>query len=128
MSSKNWSVADLAKKGLTSENGKDFKPSKYGNVKTVIDGIKFDSKKEAKRYGELMLMQKTKQIYGLKTQVKYDIVINDVKVCRYVADFTYKCANTDTLTTEDVKGFKTGIYRLKKKLMKAVFGIEILET
>lgn len=121
-------MADLIKKNLTSENGKEFKPSKFKNIKTVVDGIKFDSKKEAKRYGELILMQRSKQIYGLKTQVKYDIVINDVKVCRYIADFTYKCANADTITVEDCKGFRTSIYRLKKKLMKAVYGITILET
>lgn len=101
--------------------------SKYNNKKTIINGISFHSKKEGLRYIELKQLLKSKKIFDLELQQKYDIIINNEKVCSYIADFKYKDKNGNTIT-EDVKGFKTAIYRLKKKLMKAVLGIEILET
>ena len=104
--------------------------NKYGNIKTVVDGIKFDSKKEAKRYGELKLLEKCGEIESLKLQPKFPIVVNDVKVCTYIADFEYiDRKRKDCITIiEDVKGVKTSIYNLKKKLMKAVYKIDIFET
>lgn len=99
---------------------------KYRNVKTVIDGITFDSKKEAKRYTELALFQKAKVISGLQLQVRYDIIINDQLVCFYKADFVY--IEKGETVVEDVKGMLTPMYRLKKKLMKACHNIDIKET
>lgn len=95
---------------------------KYGNIKTIVDGIKFDSKKEAKRYGELKLMEKAGEISVLRLQVKFIL-----SVCTYVADFVYY-DKTKHLIVEDCKGVKTPVYRLKKKMMKHELGIEILET
>ena len=117
--------------------------SKYKAVKTTIDGITFDSKKEAKRYTELKLLEKAGHITHLELQPEYQITINGAKICKYKADFRYftvRAENnersynskgewqTPTMTgdkegqiVEDVKGFKTPIYRLKKRLVEASY-------
>jgi len=113
--------------------------SKYRAVRTAVDGITFASKKEAKRYGELRLMEKAGEISWLKIQVPYEIEINGIRVCRYIADFVYDELVPDPFThyaskkiwkpvVEDCKGMKTATYRLKKKLMLACHGITIKET
>jgi hypothetical protein len=102
------------------------KRSKYGNRKTVVDGITFDSIRESKRFGELSLMQKAGLISGLELQQSFDIVVNGMKICRYVADFVY--IEKTRRIVEDVKGVKTPSYTLKKKLMLACHGITIRET
>ena len=129
----------------------NWSSSKYKAVKTTIDGITFDSKKEAKRYTELKLLEKTGMITHLELQPTYDITINGAKICKYKADFRYftvRAENnepsynskgewqTPTMTgqkegqiVEDVKGFKTPIYRLKKKLVEACYpGTQIVEV
>jgi hypothetical protein len=63
--------------------------SKYRNVKTEVDGIKFDSKKEATRYGQLRLLEKAGLIGNLRLQVQYPLIVHGVKVGSYVADFVY---------------------------------------
>jgi hypothetical protein len=98
------------------------KHRKYGNIKTLVDGIKFDSKKEAKRYGDLKLMEKAGEISVLRLQVTFNL-----SVCKYKADFVYY-DKTNHLIVEDCKGMKTPVYNLKKKMMKHELGIEILET
>ena len=100
--------------------------AKYGNKKTIIDGIKFDSKREAQRYGALQLMLKAGLISNLRLQVPYQINVNGMKVCKYVADFVYEDKGVEIV--EDVKGMRTPIYNLKKKLMKAVFGVVVSEV
>jgi len=103
--------------------------NKYKNKKTVVDGITFDSKKEARRYGELKLLEKAGEIRGLKLQPKLPIEVNGQKVCTYIGDFEYIDTSKDQVVIiEDVKGRKTPMYNLKKKLVKAVYGIEIFET
>ena len=102
------------------------KRSKYGNTKTEVEGIKFDSAKEAKRYQDLKIESFARTISDLKLQPVYPIEINGVLVCKYKGDFEYIRNGVKIL--EDVKGMKTPIYRLKKKLVKAVYGIEILES
>lgn len=101
---------------------------KYGNKKTEVDGILFDSKKEAKRYQELRLLEKQGIILELQLQPKFPIVVNGKKICTYIADFDYCVAHTADRIVEDVKGIKTPIYNLKKKLVKAVHGIDITEV
>ena len=89
--------------------------SKYGSKKTIVDNIKFDSKWEAERYGQLKAMERAMFIRDLELQFPYDIVVNDVKICRYVADFRYKKESNHTITNdeyyvevvEDAKGFET---------------------
>lgn len=103
------------------------KCSKYGNKKTTIGGKIFDSKKEALRYVQLKEMENKGEIKDLQLQVKYCFVYNGVKIASYVADFAYLKKDGQSVV-EDVKGFKTNIYRLKKKMMRAFFGISIMET
>lgn len=98
---------------------------KFHNIKTVIDGITFASKKEAKRYGELKLMVKAGAFQELVLQPEFPIIINGIKICKYVGDFSYY--ENGKYILEDVKGFKTSVYRLKKKLMLAVHNIKITE-
>ncbi len=102
--------------------------SKYGSVRTEVDGIRFDSKAEAARYGELSLLLRSGAISDLRRQVRYPLTVNGMKVCDYLADFTYVDAKTGKTITEDVKGTLTDVYRLKKKLMAAIHGITIQEV
>ena len=110
-----------------------YEPSKYHNEKTEVDGIVFDSRKEANRYRELKLLEKAGEISGLKLQEKFELIpaIYEYGVCvqraiTYVADFVYK-ENGETIV-EDVKGMKTDVYKLKKKLMRWKYGIKIREV
>ncbi len=99
---------------------------KYRNKKVVYNGIKYDSIKEGLRGLELHQLQKDGKISELKTQVPFKFELNGVKICKYVADFQY--VQNGKLITEDVKGFKTATYKLKRKMMKAFYNIEVLET
>ncbi len=109
---------------------KPKKRSKYGNHKVGLDGFTFDSKKERDRYVELKHYEWASEIIDLELQPKFDLIVNGIKVCAYRADFRYKRLSEQKTwidTVEDVKGFKTSIYRLKFKLMKACLGITIVE-
>lgn len=104
---------------------------KYHNRKTTVDGIIFDSKAEAERYKELKRLEIMGVIKGLELQKPY-------RLCKgrwengkpfsitYKADFVYTL-DGETIV-EDVKGYRTEAYQLKKKLMRAVYGIEITEV
>jgi len=113
--------------GHLADEGGAVKTLKYGNRKTVVDGMAFDSAKEARRYGELKLLERAGQITGLEIQPAFRLVVNNCLICTYKADFTYQDAKKQRIV-EDVKGVKTPVYRLKKKLMLAIHGVEILET
>lgn len=102
--------------------------SKYGNTKKEVDGRKFDSTKEARRYQELLLLQNNEEIADLKCQRSVACIVNGMHVCDYKADFVYWCRRRKCLIHEDVKGHKTEVYKLKKKLVLASTGIEITET
>lgn len=97
--------------------------SKYGNRKTVVNGITFDSKLEAKRYNELVLLQKAKLISELQLQFEFilqDGFIYDGKkerAIKYKADFYYKDNKLNKYVCEDAKGFKTKEYAIKRKLL-----------
>jgi len=104
------------------------KYNKYNAKKTEFMGFKFDSKWEAERYGQLASMSLAGVIKDLERQVKYEIVVNDYKICRYVADFVYTLVHengTEEKIVEDAKGVQTTDFKLKMKLMKAVFNIDI---
>jgi len=104
------------------------KKPKYHNQKTVVDGIEFDSKKEAAKYKKLKLMVKAREIRELQLQPEFPIRVEGVIVCTYRGDFSYIDNKENRLILEDVKGIKTQVYRLKKKLLKAIYNIDILET
>ena len=101
--------------------------SKYKNVRCTFDGKKFDSKAERDRYVELTILIRVQEIRDLRTQVKFPIEIAGKKICNYIADFTYYDKDGNYIV-EDKKGVRTGIYNIKKKLLKAVHGIDIKET
>lgn len=92
----------------------------------MVDGRTFDSKAEARRYLELKKLQASGVISGLRLQVRFPLSVNGVTVGKYVADFVY--IRDGRRVVEDVKGMRTAVYKLKCRLMLAVFGIEILET
>lgn len=96
--------------------------SKYGNKQVLYEGIKFHSKKEARRYQELCLLEKAEQIAGLKLQVPLQLTAYGQNICKYVADFTYLDLKEDRGVIEDVKGVRTAVFNLKWKLLKAQFG------
>lgn len=102
--------------------------SKFGNRKTVVDAITFDSKKEASRYIQLKCLQNAGLIKDLQMQKKYYFEMNGYSIFHYKADFVYYCYERKDVIVEDVKGYKTPLYKLKKKLIEAQHGIVITET
>lgn len=94
--------------------------SKYKSVKTVVDGITFDSKREAARYQELKLLERGGLISKLELQPKFPLIVGGKKVCTYIGDFRYLENGHDVV--EDVKSepTKTSVYRLKRKLLMAL--------
>lgn len=113
---------------------------KYGAVKTVVDGITFDSKREANRYCELKLLEKAGEIRNLKLQPSFLLLVetpvrNDVLIGKYRGDFEYEeCGGVSwdepphQRVVEDVKGFKTPLYKWKKKHVEAQYGIIVREV
>ena len=109
--------------------------NKYNNNIITVNGIKYDSKKEARRHQELLLLQRAGKIKDLQRQVKYVLIPSqriDGKVvereCAYMADFVYLDTETGNTVVEDTKGFKTKDYIIKRKLMLHKHGIRITET
>lgn len=107
--------------------------SKYGNRKTDYGGLTFDSKAESRRYQDLMMMERMGLIHDLRRQVPFTLIpagrwSDGRKYGKtvYKADFTY--IEDGNLIVEDVKGYRTEVYRLKRKLMKDRFNIEIREV
>jgi hypothetical protein len=102
--------------------------SKYKNTKVVSpDGI-FDSKKEYLRWLELKAMQDNFLIEGLQKQVRHKLEVNGQLICTYIADFVYR--QNGLMVVEDVKSEFSRtlpVYRIKKKLMKAIHGLDIAE-
>ena len=106
--------------------------SKYGNKKVILNGEKFDSRKEAQRYGVLRLLERAGKISGLKRQVSFELIPSqriDGKVVEravnYIADFVYK--QDGQKVVEDTKGYKTPEYIIKRKLMLYIHNIRIRE-
>ncbi len=101
---------------------------KFRNVPCEVDGIKFDSKAEARRYNELKLFVRAGDLSNLELQPKFPLIVNGALVCTYVADFSYEQRGYRII--EDVKSTatKTPQYRIKIKLLKALTGIEVREV
>ena len=108
--------------------------SKYHAKKTVVDGITFDSKKEARRYAELKLLERGGAIKDLRRQVRYELIPafdcggKHYRPTSYVADFVYTDCKTGDEVVEDCKGFRTDVYKIKAKLFAHRFGVSISET
>lgn len=105
--------------------------SKYHNKKVVVDGKTFDSKKEAERYQALKLLEKADVIRNLSRQVPFELIPKqeNERAVKYIADFTYIETATGKIIVEDVKGYRTDVYKLKRKLFKWRYPeYEFLET
>lgn len=111
------------------------KRSKYGAKKVELDGHTFASKAESKRYVELKILLRAGEISDLELQPKFELApsvkftgaARATPALRYVADFAYTDRNLRRIV-EDVKGFRTELYRAKRHLMLAVHGIEVQEV
>jgi len=97
------------------------KPSKYHNVRKEVDGIRFDSTKEARRYIELKVMQQVGEISGLGLQPEFILQPsqNGIRAIKYRADFDYMVNGRRVV--EDVKGLRTAAYRIKAKMFRVKF-------
>lgn len=140
--------------GVSAEDGKGFRGDsmrygKYGNKKVTVDGIVFDSKKEAARYKELKLMEAAGEIKDLQLQVPFELIpakyehferfsektgkkLKDGVRCveksvTYIADFVYTDCKTGNQVVADAKGYKSKEYILKRKMMLHFFGVRIHE-
>lgn len=97
--------------------------NKYGNKKVKVDGHTFDSQREATRYKELKLMERAGVIKDLELQTSFELIptirteTETLRKTVYKADFKYFDVNADHEVVEDVKGFKTDVYKLKKKML-----------
>ncbi len=103
--------------------------TKYGNKKTIVGDFTFDSAKEAKRWSELMLLQRAGQISDLRRQIPYPLVVNGKTVCKLVVDFDYR--ENGQLIAEDTKSEftrKLPVWRLKSKLFTAIHGFSVREV
>lgn len=118
--------------------------SKYHSKKIEVDGMTFDSRKEHRRWCELCQLERVGKITELQRQVKYILIPTQYepstigkngavkrgkmieRECSYIADFVY--IEKGNLVVEDVKGFKTADYKIKRKLMLHIHGIRIKET
>lgn len=109
--------------------------NKFNAKKEIVEGKKFHSRKEARRYKELQLLERAGMIKDLRRQVRYMLIPtqydNDGKCiersCNYYADFVYR-DRSGSIVVEDTKGFKTQDYIIKRKLMLCLYGIRIVET
>lgn len=106
---------------------------KYHNKKVTVNGETFDSKKEAARWKELLLLQRTGKISHLNRQVTYELIPSQYidgkcveRSVKYVADFVYK--ENGRLIVEDTKGMKTPEYVIKRKMLLFTYGIRIKEV
>ncbi len=103
--------------------------AKYNNRMTVVDGVTFDSIREACRWQELRLMEKAGEILELERQVSYELIPKQKgeRSVSYIADFRYK-ERDGKVVVEDAKGMRTPVFIIKKKLMLWVHGIRIVEV
>lgn len=124
----NWSEEEY--KDLLKTKKKK-KKSKYSAVKTRVDGISFDSKKEARRYKELKILEKADEIKSLELQPrfllqeKFKYNGKTIRKIEYIADFRYIDEKGNTIV-EDVKGMKTEVYKIKKKIFLKIYGENLI--
>lgn len=128
-------VTDEEYKHLRMKAGKEWlvvtqpvtfpKRNKMGAIKKEVDGLVFDSTAEARRYEELKLLATAGDIQQLRMQPEYSLDVNGIHICNYIADFVYFRAGE--MIVEDVKGVKTPVYIIKRKLLKACTGLDITE-
>lgn len=99
------------------------RPHKYGAKATVVDGIRFDSKAEARRYGILKMLEGAGKIADLELQPRFRCEVNGQHICMFKADFRYRQGGETVI--EDVKGAIPRDFTLRKKLVEALHGVSI---
>ena len=105
--------------------------SKMGNVRTTYNGVEYDSTKEANFAKDLDWQLRAASIRAWERQVKIEIKIDEFHICNYKADFkVYYC--DDSIMFFDIKGRKEGLayelFKIKRKLIKKLYAIEIYEV
>lgn len=105
--------------GLTAPRGNKYRAVRTGG---------FDSRKEARRWQELRALELAKEIRDVRCQPEFHCWIHGQLVCKYRADFLWTDVQTGQTMIEDVKGYRTDVYRLKAKLVRALFGVTVRES
>lgn len=103
-------------------------PKKYRNHPVVVDGERFDSKRESIRWHTLRLLERSGDVKDLKRQVRYPLHVEGKKIGEYRSDFDYIDNTTKELVTEDTKGFVTDLFKWKAKHFEAQYGRKIRIT
>lgn len=118
-------------KALTKEEGRALlakkpKQNKYRNKPVIVDGIRFDSKREAAYYGELKLREKAGEVGGVELQPRFALIGPDgTLIGTYRPDFAFFDHSADRFRVVDVKGVETREFKRTKRLMKSLKGIEV---
>jgi hypothetical protein len=107
---------------------------KYGARAVVVDGVRFASQREANRYGELLMLARAGELRDLTLQPRFELHAHRLSIVHappvaigaYLADFAY-VTKDGTTVIEDCKGFRTPLYRWKKKHVEAEYGVRIVE-
>ena len=106
-------------------SGNRLRRNKYGAIRTTVDGITFDSKAEAQRYVELKLMEKVGLVASIRVHPRFPIIVNHIKVCSVILDFSYYYLEDKLVVHEDIKGKDNALSRLKRKLVEAYWNIKV---
>lgn len=102
------------------------KRSKYGNKKVMVDGLLFDSKREAAYYSELKIREKAGEVTGVEMQRPFALLgSNGTLMATFKADFCFWDNTAGRFRCIDVKGFDTPVGKLKRKMMKGLLGIDV---
>jgi hypothetical protein len=103
--------------------------NKHNAKRVTVDGIAYASQAEANRHQELLQRERAGEIRDIELQPKYRIYLNGVYICTYIADYRYVVIADGRVVIEDVKSpsTRTAVYKLKKKLVEAQYGISIQE-
>jgi Protein of unknown function (DUF1064) len=116
---------------MTWARGRRAGGNKYAARAVEVEGIRFASTREARRYRELQLLARAGVIADLELQPRWVFMVEGIRIGAYRADFRYRVCRTGATVVEDVKSAATKRardYPLRKKLLRALFGIEVVET
>ena len=102
------------------------KPRKYKNVPVVVDGHRFDSQLEAKRYEELKLLKRADRIQYFLRRVRFDLFEGAQYECDFYVVWGSPVRGIEKITVEDTKGVETEAFTLKRKALKSLYGIDVV--
>lgn len=99
--------------------------NKYNNLLTEYKGVKYHSRLEARYAALLDIREKAKEVENIKRQEKFPLEVNGEKIGTYIADFSFFDKAQKVNRVVDIKGVETDLFKIKKKLVKAIYGIDI---